>query len=78
MTKALRGVSDRELVNWVALEDPGSGARLAADVMAGEGAVRVEVGISVQPAESDGGPSLARRYRVNGVLWHNSIWHKNK
>lgn len=66
-TKALRGVNDRELVNWVAREEPGGGARLAADVISVGTAARVEVGVSVQPAEGDAPASLARRYRINGV-----------
>lgn len=57
--------SDRELVNWLADEDPLPHARLVAEVIKGDAAQRIEITLMKQAHAN--GVRLSKELRVNGV-----------
>ncbi|MBI3964914.1 MAG: DNA replication/repair protein RecF [Chloroflexi bacterium] len=69
-TKSLRASSEREVVNWAALNEPASFMRVSGKVQRSRGPVQIEVALRLDPqaARADGAPSLAKRIRVNGVV----------
>ncbi len=64
--RAFQAETERELVNWLALEDPLPYARVAADVIHGHQITRLE--ITLVPANGLGRPlSFRKQVRINGV-----------
>ncbi|MGI5834858.1 MAG: DNA replication/repair protein RecF [Chloroflexota bacterium] len=75
-TRSLRAGSDRELINWEALEEPIPFARVAGTVKKTRGDLRVEIAIRADRperagaalGESGGTPlGLSKRIKINGV-----------
>jgi len=76
-TRSLRASSDRELINWHALDEPVPFARVDGTVMKSRGSLRVEVVIRADRPEransslGEAGASplgLSKRIKVNGVV----------
>jgi DNA replication and repair protein RecF len=59
--------TDRELVNWLAEDEPLPYARLVAEVQRGETAHRIEITLVKQPNAGPNGFRLRKQVRLNGV-----------
>lgn len=65
--RALQAETERELVNWLALEDPLPYARAAADITHDHQSQRLE--ITLVPANGPGRPlNFRKQVRINGVI----------
>jgi DNA replication and repair protein RecF len=62
-----RASSDRELVNFLALHEPGGFARIVAEVRRAGHPQRLEVRLVADPAGLEGEPRLQKEILVNGV-----------
>ncbi len=60
-------VAEREMVNWLALEEPFPYARLVADVERAGRRQRVEVVLSPQNGGGNNGPIFRKQVKINGV-----------
>jgi len=64
--RALQAEAERELVNWLALEDPLPYARVAADIIDDHQSKRLE--ITLMPANGSGRPlNFRKQVRINGI-----------
>lgn len=61
------GAAEREMVNWLALEEPLPYARLAAEVERGGRRHRLEIILAPQSGERDDGPAFRKQVKINGV-----------
>ena len=75
-TRSLRAGSDRELINWFALEEPIPFARVEGAIRKAHGELKVEIVIRADKSEQrhqpliEGGPpplELSKRIKINGV-----------
>ena len=62
-----RASSDRELVNFLALHEPGGFSRIVAEVRRAGHPQRLEVRLVADPAGAEGEPRLQKEILVNGV-----------
>ncbi|MBI3977440.1 MAG: DNA replication/repair protein RecF [Chloroflexi bacterium] len=75
-TKSPRATADRELINWLALEDPLPASHLAAAVHRRRGNIRVEIGMMAREARESpedtfslaAAGSVTKRVKVNGIV----------
>ncbi|TAK36120.1 MAG: DNA replication/repair protein RecF [Chloroflexota bacterium] len=70
-----RAGTDRELINWLSLEDPMPFARVACDLQRTERVLHLEVTMTLrgidngsENADSSSGPSVAKRIRINNMV----------
>jgi DNA replication and repair protein RecF len=63
-----RAGTERELINWLALDGPLPYARLEADIGEGREAQRLELVLELAPSANGGnGPTVRKQVRINGV-----------
>lgn len=63
-----RATAERELINWLALDEPLPYARLEAEIGEGREAQRLELVLELAPsANGSNGPTIRKQVRVNGV-----------
>ena len=66
-SRSPRASADREVVNWLAFEEPLPFARLVADVMRGGSPLRLELTLVQQANQGGNAPRFSKRVRINGV-----------
>lgn len=66
-SRSPRTTSDRELMNWLADEEPLPYTRLVADVQRGDAIQRIEITLVKQPNSGPNGFRLHKQVRLNGV-----------
>ena len=60
-------MADRELVNWLALEDLIPVARLVAEIERANRQQKIELSVVAQEGRNNNGPSFRKQIRINGV-----------
>ena len=66
-SRSPRASADREVVNWLAFEEPLPFARLVADVVRGGSPVRLEITLVQQANQGGNAPRFSKQVRINGV-----------
>ena len=74
-TRSPRASADRELINWLSVEDPIPFARVACDLQRAERTLHLEVTMTLRTSENGSdnadspspGPSVAKRIRINNL-----------
>jgi len=66
-SRSPRANTDREVVNWLAFEEPLPFARLVADVMRGDSPLRLEITLVQRANQGGSAPRFSKQIRINGV-----------